>query len=215
MILGTTSCRRHSGTSLEKAKARGEVRTAVLKWDLDEIPLDPGDVLLRLVTVTTRRAEFYARLLDEAWQAAERIAAAETVPDQSGLTSDARRDLDNVLQRGGLAALVGHTYSASKEQGIYATAEVVRALAKLEQEERKLAADLAAKAVAADLMAKRVAAAEALTGEQGQQLTAVLRTLLAAAGLDPYSPSVADAVRASIAHVIDGGPPPLPIATVE
>lgn len=61
----------------------------------------------------------------------------------------------------------------------------------------------------ADLAAQAAAAAVAeVTRQQGEQLAAILRTYLAATGLDPHAPDVAETIRASIAHVVDGAPAP-------
>jgi hypothetical protein len=84
-------------------------------------PFDPGEVLLRLVTQSAARAERYALLLEEAYEAAERLKQAHDAGAQIEVPGDeladtaetARRDPDRIFNRG-VAALVGNTYGAAK-----------------------------------------------------------------------------------------------------
>jgi hypothetical protein len=43
-----------------------------------------------------------------------------------------RRDLDRIVNTGGVPALVGSTYGAAKDVGVYVTGEAIRGLADLE-----------------------------------------------------------------------------------
>jgi hypothetical protein len=43
-----------------------------------------------------------------------------------------RRDLDRIFNTGGVAGLVGSTYGAAKDVGVYVTGEAIRGLADLE-----------------------------------------------------------------------------------
>jgi hypothetical protein len=87
----------------------------------------------------------YARLLQEAFDAAERLKEAhekgtniEAVGDENADTAEtARRDLDRIFDTGGVAALVGNSYGAAKDGGLYVTGEVIRGLADLEAKERE------------------------------------------------------------------------------
>lgn len=64
----------------------------------------------------------------------------------------------------------------------------------------------------ADLAAQAAAAAVAeVTRQQGEQLTAILRTFLGAAGYDPHDSGISETIRASIAHVVEGAPAPEPL----
>ncbi len=87
----------------------------------------------------------------------------------------AKRDLDRIFNVGGIAALVGNTYSAGNSGAVYATGEAIRGLAKLEAEERDRCVAFAAKAVAAGLAERTVRLAE----RQGQMIADVLRAVLA------------------------------------
>lgn len=201
-IAGLDACRRHVGKPLAQAKAEGAIRREVIRWNLDRAHLDPVETYLRLATVTADRAQWLAELLAEAYEAAERIADAGQAAEPPAAGEDAARDLDEILTRGGLAALVGKTWAADKQAGIYATGEALRGLAKLEQDERRLAADMAFKAIAAGL-GERIAR---IPEQVAEQLAEVVRGIVAGLGFDTTDPRVrryiADHLKAAA-----GGPP--------
>ena len=174
-IRGTNRCRQHPGMPLARAKARGAVVVEVMKWGLGDTAIDPGELLLRLVTQSAARVEFYSRLLGEAYEAAERLRQAEQAPESDLLGQEtARMDLERIFNTGGVAALIGHTYAGTQTSGVIATGEKIRGLAQLEADERDRAANLAAKAVAAGLAERQVRLAE----RQGVMLLAVLQAVL-------------------------------------
>jgi hypothetical protein len=74
-IPGGTVCRYHVGGA-QQVKAKAAVRAELLGWGLGDTTVDPGEVLLRLVTQSAARAERYALLLEEAYDAAERLKQA-------------------------------------------------------------------------------------------------------------------------------------------
>jgi hypothetical protein len=123
-IPGGAVCRFHGGASPHVA-SKAAVRAEVFSWGLGDSTVDPGEVLLRLVTQSAARAEMYARLLQEAFDAAERLKEAhergtniEALGDENADTAEtARRDLDRIFNTGGVAALVGNTYGAAKDVG--------------------------------------------------------------------------------------------------
>ncbi len=196
-VRGLDACRRHTGKSLAKARAQGEVRLAVLRWDVDQPTVDPGETLLRLVTVTAGRAQWLAELLHQAYEAAERLRTVDVIPgvdDDTDAGADAARDLDEVLARGGVSALIGKTYAADKNGGIFATGEAIRGLAALEQAERKLAADMAAKAIAAGIAERQVRLAE----RQAEMIAAFASALARRLGLDPGAPEVRQAIATEL-----------------
>jgi hypothetical protein len=49
------------------------VRAEVMNWGLGDTTVDPGEVLLPLVTQSAAQAERYAMLLEETYEAAERL----------------------------------------------------------------------------------------------------------------------------------------------
>lgn len=125
-IPGGTVCRFHGGASPHVA-SKAAVRAEVFNWGLGDTTVDPGETLLRLVTQSAARAERYAILLEEAYEAAERLKQAHdagaqihTPGDELADTAEtARRDLDRIFNTGGVAALVGNTYGAAKDVGVY------------------------------------------------------------------------------------------------
>jgi hypothetical protein len=179
VITGTKACGRHSGKSRSKAKAEGAVVVELHRWGLTDATADPGEVLLRLVTQSAARVALYARLLEEAFDAAERLRAAESAPDGGDLAHTARLDLERVFNHGGVSALIGHTYAGTQTSGVIATGEAIRGLAKLEGEERDRCASFATKAIAAGLAERQVRLAE----RQGAVLAAVIGRLVDGLGL--------------------------------
>jgi hypothetical protein len=180
-IAGGTVCRWHGGGA-KQVKAKAAVRAELIHWGLGDTTVDPGEVLLRLVTQSAARAEMYARLLQEAFDAAERLkqaheqgASIEADGDESADTAEtARRDLDRIFNTGGVAALVGNTYGAAKDVGVYVTGEAIRGLADLEAKERERCASFASKAVAAGLAERTVRIAE----RQGQLMVEMVQAAL-------------------------------------
>ena len=71
-ISGGTVCRYH-GRGAQLVKAKAAARVELLGWRLGDTTIDRGEVLLRLVTQSAARAEQYALLLEEAYEAAERL----------------------------------------------------------------------------------------------------------------------------------------------
>lgn len=185
---GATCCATHLRNPA--AIRNAEVRAEVMRWGLGDATTDPGEVLLRLVTQSAARVERYSQLLEQAYDAADRLRAAheaqELLVDQghvgdvddddreTAAIQQARQDLDRIFGVGGVSALVGYTYSATITGSVYASGEAIRGLAKLEAEERDRCASFAAKAVAAGLAERQVRIAE----RQGQQLMELMLAVL-------------------------------------
>lgn len=164
-------CRMHLGGP--QARAKANIRAELANWVVGDAHDDPAETLLRLITQSRQRADFYATLLGEAYDAAERLHTAETAGDITA-GDDAARDLDTVLQTGGLSALIGKTYSAAGKDGvIFASGEAVRGLAKLEADERDRCANYCRLAIAAGIAERQVKIAE--------QLAATLQAVLVGA----------------------------------
>lgn len=164
--------------------------------------VDPGETLLRLVTQSAARVEMYARLLAEAYEAAERLRAATEAPQSDLLASEtARMDFERVMNEGGVGVLIGHKYSGTQVNGVIATGEAIRGLVELEATERDRCANFAAKAVAAGLAERMVRASEQMAGLVAKAVEDSLSEL----GLDPKDPRVR-AVIAGRLQAIAGGP---------
>lgn len=145
------SCRRHVGKSLAKVRAEVAVKETVLAWGLGDGKTDPGELLLRLVTQAALRADAYAREL------------ARVVAEKDG-------DLKK--------ALTGDSWTSGGEGSEpVKTGEYVRAITKLEAEERDRAASFATKAIAAGLAERQVRLAERQAELAAQFVHAVLDEL--------------------------------------
>jgi hypothetical protein len=200
-IRGGTVCTVHGGKAPRVAR-KAAVRAELEAWGLGDSKVDPGEVLLRLVSQSAARAELYAGLLREAYEAAERLKAAHEAEQlfetaegdddaqERAAVQVARDDLKRIFNSGGVAALIGNTYGDARDGGIYATGEMIRGLAKLEADERDRCAAMAAKAVAAGLAERQVKLAE-------QQAEIVLKAIDAA--LDAAGIPAADRGPAKIA----------------
>jgi hypothetical protein len=105
----------------------------------------------------------------------------------------ARRDLDRIFNTGGVAALVGNTYGAAKDVGVYVTGEAIRGLADLEAKERERCANFASKAVAAGLAERTVRIAE----RQAQLMVEMVQAALREVDLPPDQ---ASAFKAALAR---------------
>jgi hypothetical protein len=139
-------CRMHIGSRAGHATAA--IRAAVARWTDDQSTLDPGETLLRLMTVAYLRAEQHA---DE---------------------------LDNILtEHGWTAAFVGDTYIAVEDGTTRKVGEYAKQLAVWEAQERKHAADLAVRAVAAGLEERRVRVIEEQVDLFARALDAALAEL--------------------------------------
>src|SRR4029453_3253866 len=86
-IPGGAVCRFHGGASPHVA-SKAAVRAEVFRWGLGDSTVDPGETLLRLVTQSAARAERYALLLEEAYEAAERFKQAHAAGMQSAAPGD-------------------------------------------------------------------------------------------------------------------------------
>lgn len=203
-IAGTDACRVHAGRPLAEQRAKGAVVVELSRWGITDKTLDPGVTLLQLMTQSFQRARLYGELLEEAYEAAERLSLAEQklssadIPGARQNSTDldrAQQDLDRIFDTGGVAALIGNTYSAAGEGGnVYATGEAIRGLVQLEAQERDRAAGMAAKAVAAGLAARQVELAE----KQGALVADVIRGVLQQLGHDLTDPNVLHVVSTQL-----------------
>jgi hypothetical protein len=180
-VAGTEACTKHAGIPTAQAKAKGAVVVELSRWGITDRTLDPGITLLQLMTQAFYRAKLYGELLEQAYEAAERLQGAGDYGDEppsvdsSADRDRATQDLQRIFATGGVSALIGHTYAADKDGGVFATGEAIRGLVTLEAQERDRAAGMAAKAVAAGLATRQVELAE----RQGALVADLIRALFA------------------------------------
>lgn len=189
-IAGGKVCPQHGGRA-PQVKAHAAVRAEVTKWGLGDTTVDPAEALLRLLSQSYARAEHYSKLLADAYDAAERLKVAHDAKklsytselgedDEDGPSAAAQQanaDLDRIFNTGGVAALVGQTYSASNTGSVYATGEAIRGLAQLEATERDRAARFAKLALDAGIAERQVRLAEKQTAIVEKALLATLDDL--------------------------------------
>lgn len=129
-VKGALVCHKHGGAA-PQVRAMAAVRAEAMRWGLGDTHVDPGEVLLRLVSQSAARAERYA-------------AELEQLVEESPTLRE---------------ALVGESWVAT-DAGSYKAGEYIRGLAQLEAAERDRCAGFAAKAIAAGLAERQVRLAE-------------------------------------------------------
>jgi hypothetical protein len=130
-IPGGTVCRYHGGNA-RQVKAKAAIRAEVMSWGLTDAAVDPGEVLLRLVTQSAARAQRYS------------VELEAMVAESPSLRE----------------ALVAEQWAATEDGELYKRGEYIRGLAVLEAQERDRCANFATKAVAAGLAERQVRLAE-------------------------------------------------------
>lgn len=203
-IRGTKACKRHAGRKLAEHKARGELTLMMQTFGLGDSGIDPKEFALQLVAQSKARVTMLSEALGRAYEAADRLREAHVAQrlvevtggaeELSAAEQIARADLEQIFNVGGVAALIGHTYTATQAGGIYATGEAIRGLQKLEAEERDRAASYAFKAVAAGIAQQQVDAVLLV----GAQMAAVVRAAMELLGLSPEQWQLVPSAIASV-----------------
>lgn len=186
------------------------------KWQLttQDIGLDPGETMLRLLSQSVARADYYAAKLAEAVQHGDRLqelakrqAAGQTLDDNE--VDELRQHtskLDHIFTTGGLSALIGHTWAMTQKGQKYATGEEIRALAKLETDERKLAGHFAKTAASMGIAEREIRIREQL----GAMIFTVVAGSLTALGVTWDEIQVREIVQGQLAAAASDTPPALP-----
>lgn len=138
-------------------------------------PIQFAEAYAKLAAVAMARAEFYGGLLAEMFGAWDRHGVADGV--------DPKWNEDDDYDPGdgdGMKALVGNTYDLSKDGIAVPTGEAIRALVKLEAEERDRAAKLMRDGIRIGIEAKQVD----VMRSYGRTVVASLRALCLEMGID-------------------------------
>lgn len=143
-IAGAKVCGMH-GAAAPQVKAKAAVVAEVMRWGLGDAKVDPGEVLLRLVSQSAARAERYA-------------AELEALIDEAAAAGKDLRD-----------ALIREAWGEFGPTGEYA-----RGLVQLEAQERDRCAGMAAKAIAAGIAERQVRIAEKQASVMAELIEAAL-----------------------------------------
>lgn len=131
-IRGAKVCPSHGGKA-PQVKAMAAVRAELSRWSLNDTSVDPGEMLLRLVSQSAARAQRYALEL-------------------SALVEQHGGDVQ--------AAMIREAKIVARDGQVVKAGEYIRGLVQLEAQERDRCANFAAKAVAAGLVERQVRLAE-------------------------------------------------------
>lgn len=172
-VSGTAACLNHGGESLEVMKAKGEARITAFSAIGATPGIDPGYAVLASLHMAWMRLHLYARLLEEQVEhdASEPVGGwGESQRTEDGYTVGVGRQ----PSPDGVAGLIGHTYAADKQAGIFAASEAQRALVGLESAERDRVVRFAKVAHDMGIAEREVRLAE----KQGELLASVIRGVL-------------------------------------
>lgn len=173
-VSGTAVCLNHGGQSLDVLRARGEANKAITAFSaLGGVPnIEPGYAVLASLHLSWLRLHLYASLLEQ------QVGAEHDEPIGSWNgdleDEDFGRGVGRQQSPAGTAGLVGHTFAADKQAGVFASAEAVRALVALEAQERDRVVRFAKTAHDMGIAEREVKLAES----QGALLAAVVRGIL-------------------------------------
>jgi hypothetical protein len=155
-----------------RAHARKRLPTLASK---DLRPVQFAETFARLAAIAEARAVFYGELLADLYERYSEHGARY-------VRSEDDEDHEHYYpgDGDGLRALIGDVYSVTKDGDAVAIGEAIRALVKLEAEERDRAADLAYKGIRVGIEAKQVD----VMRSYGRTVVASLRALCAELGID-------------------------------
>lgn len=165
-ITGTDACRMHVGVSLAVAKAQGQARITAFSALGGTPSIEPGYAVLASLHLSWLRLHLYARLLQEQVEHDAGAHYAGQLVTPGGSDSQAAPEA--------VAGLIGHTYAADKQAGIFAASEAQRALVQLEAQERDRVVRFAKTAHDMGIAEREVRLAES----QGALLASVVRNIL-------------------------------------
>lgn len=135
-IRGLSHCRMHAGVSGAVAKAKGEALEALSAWSAvaaadGAATVEPARAVLGMLHMSWTRVHLLAGMLEQQVDR-DGLRAEDSVEDGDG--SGAPRS--GFAVPGDSGGLIGHTFAADKQAGVFASGEAVRGLAQLEAQER-------------------------------------------------------------------------------
>ena len=159
-IHGGKVCWKHGGAA-PQVRAKGEIRYELAQWVMGDAVDDPGEVMLKLITQSRRRADACALELARA------SAGYDTLQE----------------------ALVGDSMITGMDGSVHKAGEYIRGLVVIEAQERDRAFNFASKAVAAGLEERRVQVTEQQAGVFAEFVRALIESV--ELGLSPAQQEVA------------------------
>jgi hypothetical protein len=214
-IIGSKWCRTHV-VDLAEARSRRNVVVELEKWQVSTqtTAIDPDETILRMLSQSVARADLYAAKLHEAYETGQRLQTLLRRQNDGDTLTDVEADelqqhrnrLEWIFETGGITALIGHTWAQTPKGQRFATGEEIRALARLEIEERKLAANFAKIASQRNIAERQIRLAEA----QSAAVLSVVYGSLRALGLSPDDLQVREIVYQQLT-AIGSGHDPVPI----
>lgn len=173
-VTGLDRCLGHAGVSPDLARAQGAAMDA---WSTaGDLDLSPPEAVIGMYKLAWVRAHFYAGLLEEQFLRAQGDQDGDELP-----AGDPFAFAPGAGSVGVGAGLIGHTFSADKEQGIFASGEAIRGLVQLEAQERDRVVRFARAAHDMGIADREIRLAE----QQGALIAAAVKKILAGLGLSP------------------------------
>ena len=180
-ISGLDACPAHTGTTLAKAKAKGDLVVEVRRWKVGDEPEEPGPLLMKLMTVAEWKRQAYEAEID-------RILASTGLPLSE--------------------ALVGDSIVVDKDGSPHVVGEYIRGIVQLEQQALETAAGLAIKGIAAGLDERRVRLAESQGARLAESGRAYIAGVIDALGLDATAAApIMQRLFADMLRSLAGGAP--------
>ncbi|TDD37846.1 hypothetical protein E1287_07250 [Actinomadura sp. KC06] len=188
-IPGLDRCYHHAGFSAEVAKAQGEAMDA---WTAayHEVAVTPQQAIIGMLNMSWFRANFYAGLLEE-----------QALRAQSDREENGEPYVKGAPPVGEGAGLIGHTYSADKEYGIFASGEAIRGLVQLEAQERDRVVKYAKVAHEMGIAERQIQLAE----QQGAMLAGAVRKILDGLNLTPDQQQLVPQLVPSVLRALASG----------